>query len=280
VYLCNDVNAAKNKTLRKAPRIDAQDMHWGSNVNNDKETIKTEAHALDPHHGNLCNELHEKKEEEFLADKEEVMIRQHGDHHPAVKIYWPSLECACGGRLGDVTPRGAGGGEAAGDHSNAASISSEREEEEEEWRRSACRAGAKGSWIVSVSGLIPGFLRLYMLDFRWSFEGEDPQEINRVHVLAEVALSGTHRFRIPLTESGGNGTSVFDLISRVSDTRNLRVNAAVLDRHAGLAEKESLIGALDISLNIIRVRCSHNNSTWHASPTFMPHDRLPQDQSR
>jgi hypothetical protein len=196
--------------IKKKTHIDAQDMHWGSNVNNDNETMKTETHALDPHHGNLCNELQEEKEEEILADKEEVVMRQHGDHHPAVKIHWPSLECACGGRLGGVTPRGAGGREAAGDHSNAASISSDREqrpeeeeEEEEEWRRRACRAGDKGSWILSVSGPIPGFLRLYMLEFRWSFEGKDPQELNRV----------------------------FDLISRGSDTRNLRVYAAVLDRH-------------------------------------------------
>jgi hypothetical protein len=260
------------KKLKKGPRIDAQDMHWGSNVNNDKETKKTETHAADPHHGNLCNESHEKKKEETFADKEEVVMMQHGDHHPPVKIHWPSLECACGGRLGGDTPRGAGGGEAAGDHSNAASISSERErrapDEEQEEEESACRAGDKGSWILSVSGLIPGFLRLYMLEFNWSLQGEDPQEINRVHVLAAAAFFSTSRFRIPITDSGENGTSVFDLISRVSDTRNLRIYVAVWDRHAGLAEEETLIGALDVSLNILRVHCSHNNSTWHASPTF------------
>ena len=203
---------------------------------------------------------------------------------PSSQDTFASLECACGGRLGGVTPRGAGGREAAGDHSNAASISSdseqrpeEEEEEEEEWRRRACRAGDKGSWILSVSGLIPGFLRLYMLEFNWSLQGEDPQEINRVHVLAAAAFLSTYRFRIPITESGENGTSVFDLISRVSDTRHLRISAAVWDRHAGLAEEETLIGALDVSLNIIRVHCSHNNSTWHATPTFSP---LPEEQSR
>ncbi len=85
-------------------------MHWGSNVNNDNKTIKTETHALDPHHGNLCNELQEEKEEEILADKEEVVMRQHRDHHPAVKIHWPSLECACGGGWGVSRPEGRVGG--------------------------------------------------------------------------------------------------------------------------------------------------------------------------
>jgi hypothetical protein len=65
-----------------------------------------------------------------------------------------------------------------------------------------------------------------------------------------------------------NGTSLFDLISRVSDTRSFRIYAAVWDRHAGLAEEETLIGALDVPLNIIQILCSHNNSTWYASPTF------------
>jgi hypothetical protein len=154
-------------------------MHWGSNFNNDKEGKKT-------------------------------------DHHPPVKIHWPSLECACGGRLGGVTPRGAGGGQAAGDHSNAASISSERElrapEEEVKEEESVCRAGDKGSWILSVSGLIPSFLRLYMLEFNWSLQGEDPQKNNRVHVLAAAAFISTYRFRIPFSESGEDGTSLFDLI--------------------------------------------------------------------
>ena len=248
-------------------------MHWGSNVNNHKDTTKTETHAPDPNHGNLCNELFEKKKEETLADKEEMGMRQHGDHHPAVRIHRPSLECACGGRLGDATSLGAGVGEAAGDHSNAASISTEGEHRSS---RLLCRAGDKGSWILSVSGLIPGFLRLYLLEFRWSLEGEVPQEINRVYMFAAAASLSTYRFRIPLTESGENGTSVFDLISRVSDTRNVRIYAAVWDRHAGLAEEETLIGALDVSLNTIPVLCSHNNSTWHASPTFSP---LHEEQS-
>jgi hypothetical protein len=69
------------------------------------------------------------------------------------------------------------------------------------------------------------------------------------------------RFRIPFTESGENVTSLFDLISRVSDIRNLRIYASVWDRHEGLTEEETLIDVLDVSLNKIQVLCSHNNST-------------------
>ena len=146
--------------------------------------------------------------------------QQHGLEHPAVVIDLPTLECAC-------------------DDSTASSFSSDEEGGNESSHAGTCKAGGQASLVLSVRGLLPGFL--YQLNFKWSVEDE------QLGVFDSVISTNTSSYvvRKALTESSRNGAFTFDLIAR---TKKLRMNAAVWEMYPGLTVEEALIGARNADL--------------------------------
>jgi hypothetical protein len=162
--------------------------------------------------------------------------RQNGIDHPAVYIDLPSLECAC-------------------DSSNASSISSDGEQggdassHESVMPASACRAGGQASWILSVRGLVPGFI--YGLHFKWFHANELLGSFDSV-ISTDTS---SYIVRKALSESGQDVTSIFDLIAH---SRKLRMDVAVRDMYPGLTEEKTLIGTrhIDSAVNTVRIHCS------------------------
>jgi hypothetical protein len=181
----------------------------------------------------------------FIEKRAEVVIGQHGLDHPAVFTEVPSLECAC-------------------DYSNASSISSDRERgSDANLHGRTCRGGDQASWIISISGLVSGFL--YKLHFEWSLADEQQGAFD----LVISSATSPYVVRKPLSESGQDGTSTFDLISH---SRELRMDVEVWDMYPGLTQEEALIGArhVDSAVNTVRVHCTdvsgvawrRNASAW------------------
>ena len=143
--------------------------------------------------------------------------QQHGLDHPAVVIDLPTLECAC-------------------DDSSASSFSSDGEGGDESSHAGTCKAGDQASLVLSVRGLLPGFL--YQLQFKWSVEDE------QLGVFDSVISTTTSSYvvRKSLTNSSRNGAFTSDLIAH---TKKLRMNVAVWDTYPGLTEEEAMIGARD-----------------------------------
>jgi hypothetical protein len=167
----------------------------------------------------------------LLSSLSKVATEQHGLDHPAVAIDVPSLECACA-------------------DSNASSISSDREQDgDQSSRGGTCRTGGQASWVFAVRGLVPGFS--YRLHFKWSLADE---QLGAFHSVISTATS-SYVARKPLTESGQNGTSTFDVIAL---SRKLRMDVAVWDIYPGLKEEETLIGArlMDSAVNTVRILCT------------------------
>jgi hypothetical protein len=163
-----------------------------------------------------------------------VHCSEHGLDHPAVVIDFPSLECAC-------------------DYSNASSLSSEGERSID----AICSAGVQASWVLSLSGLVPGYS--YQLHFEWYIEDE------QLGAFDSVILTSTSSYvvRKPLrkelknSQSGKNqnGTSAFDLIA---NSRKLRMDVEVWDLYEGLTVEEALIAArrMNSAVNTVRVHCT------------------------
>ncbi len=167
----------------------------------------------------------------FIKKREEVALGQHGLDHPAVFIAFPLLECAC-------------------DYSNASSISSDGEGDgDASSRGGTCNAGDQARWLLSVRGLVPGFV--YKLHFEWSLADEQQGAFD----LVISSATSSHVVRTPLSESGQNGTSTFDLISH---SKKLRMDVEVWDMYPGLTEEEALIGARtgNSALNTVQVHCA------------------------
>ena len=168
---------------------------------------------------------------DFIQKRKEVALGQHGLDHPAVFIEPPSLECAC-------------------DYSNASSFSSDGERGgDASWRGGTCNAGDQASWIISISGLVSGFL--YKLHFEWSLADEQQGAFD----LVISSATSPYVVRKPLSESGQDGTSTFDLISH---SRELRMDVEVWDMYPGLTQEEALIGARHVAsaVNTVRVHCT------------------------
>jgi hypothetical protein len=161
--------------------------------------------------------------------------KQHGLDHPAVAINAPELECAC-------------------DHSNFSSISSDRERDgDTSSRASACRAGDEASWVVSVHGLLPGFL--YRLIFEWSLADDQRWEFNSVISTA----SSICQWRQPLRESRQNGHSSFD---PNHSSRELWTRVSVWDMYPGSTGEEVLLGTryTHSAVNRVRLNCADLDS--------------------
>jgi hypothetical protein len=100
-----------------------------------------------------------------------------------------------------------------------------------------------------VRGLVPGFS--YRLHFKWSLADEQLGALD----LNISTTTSSYAVRMPLAESGQNGTSTFDLIAH---SRTLRMDVAVWDIYPGLKEEETLIGArlMDSAVNTVRILCT------------------------
>ena len=151
-------------------------------------------------------------------------------------IDFPSLECACYysfpsdwelGGDNDASSRG--------------------------FRGVTCRAGDRVSWVLSVSGLVPRFL--YKLHFMWYLADEQLGAFDSVI----STTSSSYVVRTPLTESGRNGASTFDLIAH---SKELRMDVAVWDMYPGLTVEDALIGArhMDSAVNTVRAKCVEQKS--------------------
>jgi hypothetical protein len=153
---------------------------------------------------------------------------QHGLDHLAVFIDLPWLECECKFSISASTSDIDGG-----QHGVA-----------------ACREGGEVYGIVSVRGLVPGFL--YRLDFKWSLADEQLGAFDSVIPTAK----SSYIVRKPLTESGQDGTSTLDLIAH-SRLKKLRTDLSVWGMYPGLTEEEALIGGrhMDSDLNTVKVQC-------------------------
>ena len=167
----------------------------------------------------------------FIKNREEVSLGQHGLDHPAVFIDFPLLECAC-------------------DYSNASSISSDGEGDgDASSRGGTCNAGDQARWLLSVCGLVPGFV--YKLHFEWSLADEQKWAFDSVI----SSVTSPYVVGTPLSEGGQNGTSSFNLIAY---SKKLRMDVAVWDMYPGLTEEEALIGARPVNsaVNTVRVHCT------------------------
>jgi hypothetical protein len=104
-----------------------------------------------------------------------------------------------------------------------------------------CRAGDQASWILSLSGLVPGFQ--YKLHFEWFLADEQLGALDSVF----STTTSSYIVRKTLSESGQNGTSTFDLIAH---SRKIRVCVKVWDMYPRLTVEEALIGARDMDIFI------------------------------
>jgi hypothetical protein len=92
---------------------------------------------------------------------------------------------------------------------------------------------------------------VYKLHFEWSLADEQQGAFDSVISSA----TSSHVVRTPLSESGQNGTSTFDLISH---SKKLRMDVAVWDMFPGLTEEEAVMGArhVDSAVNTVQVHCA------------------------
>ena len=190
---------------------------------------------------------------------------QHGLDHPGVVIGVPSLECTC---------------------DYALSISSDEESDgDETLHERTCISGDAASWVVKVSGLLPGFL--YRLQVQWRALADEQLGASNSVISTATSWSGdreplTIQFRNPLTERGEKGKSTFDLIAYIM---NLSLDVAVWDMYPGLTAEEALIGKRQVKnpqMHRVRVHCSGLESGEFADqvnvfiwpPLFMPRSIL------
>jgi hypothetical protein len=165
----------------------------------------------------------------------------HGLYHQGIVIGGPELECPC-------------------DYSNAdgATISSNRESGGSASSRGpTCRAGVQVSWILSVKGLVSGFV--YQLQCAWSLAGQ--RELFDSFI---TTVTSSYTVRKPLTQGGQNGASVFDM--------TFHMDVKVYDLYPLLTAEEALIGAryVNSAVYTFPVHCTNLDSgEW----TKMPDDK-------
>jgi hypothetical protein len=169
---------------------------------------------------------------------------QHGLDHPAVFIQMPLLECECKHSHGEP------GREKGGNESSV--------------EASACRQGGEVYWIVSLSGLVAGFV--YEFHFQWFVvEGADKhRHYTWTNNFSTSTSSSTVRQPLYPTSQKTRGlnidTSVWDACIPKKDPFVIEVT--VRDLHSGLTSEEALIGKrrVDSAVNTVRVHCTDSYS--------------------
>ena len=200
-----------------------------------------------------------------------VTAGQHGLDHPAVFIHMPFLECECKHSHGEP------GREKGGTESSV--------------EASACRQGGEVYWIVSLSGLVAGFV--YEFHFQWFVvEGAD----ERKHYTWTINFStstSTYKVRQPLSQISPKirGLNMDTIVgerrwwyrgrrnSYIPKIEPFEIEVTVRDMHPGLTSEEALIGTRRVSsaVNAVKVLCTdcescgytHVRSTSTGKAKFM-----------
>jgi hypothetical protein len=162
---------------------------------------------------------------------------QHGLDHPAVFIQMPLLECECKHSHGEP------GREKGGNESSVGA--------------SVCRQGGEVYWIVSLSGLVAGFV--YEFHFQCSVvEGADRhRHYTWTNNFSTSTSSYTVRQPLYPTSQKGRGvnmnTSVWDACIPKKDP--FVIGVTVRDLHPGLTSEDALVGIrnMNSAVNSVRV---------------------------
>jgi hypothetical protein len=161
---------------------------------------------------------------------------QHGsDHHPAVFVDVPALECEC---------------------SEYSDVASGHEYSE---LPSSCREGGQVDFFVSVRGLVSSFV--YELEFKWTLEsdgGGGVDNSNRNIWKSVVTDTDIYTLREPLLRNDGShfGRMAWDAYKKGNDPFVMEVT--VRDMHPALTSEKSLVGArkIDSSTSTVRLKCT------------------------
>ncbi len=166
---------------------------------------------------------------------------QHGLDHPATVIHLPELVCECTNSQGSTTSFGREQGGAP------SSIET-----------SACREGGEVHWIVSISGLVAGFVYEVHFELEWSGENAHKTVFQWNTVFTSSTRSYTVRLPLQRTQKArviNIDASAWDAYTPHGDP--FFVEVTVRDMHPGLTSEDALIGArrMNSALNAVGVRC-------------------------
>jgi hypothetical protein len=182
---------------------------------------------------------------------------QHGiDHHPAVFVDVPALECECSD-YSDV----ASGHEYSEYHNKLYDLDPQGVA-----RLPSCREGGQVDFIVSVRGLVSSFV--YEIEFKWTLEsdgGGGVDNFNRNIWKSVVTDTDIYTLREPLLRNDGGfhfGRMAWDAYKKGNDPFVMEVT--VRDMYPALTSKEALVGArkisfdssTDSSTSTVRLKCA------------------------
>jgi hypothetical protein len=189
-----------------------------------------------------------------------IFREQHGLDHPGVVIDVPMLKCKCKDSEHETTSSGR-----------------EYEGHERSSEASACREEGEVYWIVSVRGLVPGFVYEVHFQFSLQWSGE-----NAYHWKTGFTSStSSYTVRYPLQRI--QKTRVLN--RSVSDQGPFFVEITLRDMHPGLTSsltsEEALIGTrrLDSAVNTVRVHCADLESGEREEPLDLSKENSASDDS-
>ncbi len=170
------------------------------------------------------------KSEQIISGELQADNGYHGLDHPAVAIDIPELECECKGVFSF---------------------------EASTMEASACKEGGEVYWIMSVRGLVAGFV--YKVDFEWYVLGK--QNTHHWYTIFSSSTS-SYTVRQPMsqisqkTRAFSIDTSVWD--AYISKQDPFEIEVTVRDMHPGLISDDALIGARRIhsAVNTVRLTCA------------------------
>ena len=164
------------------------------------------------------------KSEQIISGELKAANGYHGLDHPAVAIDVPELECEC---------------------KDSFSI----EAMEKSMEASACRDGGEVYWILSVRGLVAGFV--YEIRFEWFVLGT--QNTRHWHNIFSSNTS-SYTVRQPLSQiMAGAWWDAY-----ISKQDPFEFEVTVLDMHPGLTNEDALIGAIRMNsaVNTALLKCA------------------------
>jgi len=187
---------------------------------------------------------------------------EHGLDHPGVVIDVPRLQCKCK----DSHHASTSGREYGGDERSS--------------QASACREEGEVYWIVSVRGLVPGFV--YEVHFVWSLERSGENSYHWKTGFTSSTSSYTVRYLLQRIQK----TRVMNIDESVSDAYTAQkapfvVEVNLRDMHPGLTSEEALIGTrrLDSSVNTVRVHCADLESGEREEPLDLSPENTASDDT-
>jgi hypothetical protein len=171
------------------------------------------------------------KSEQIISGELQAANGYHGLDHPAVAIDVPELECEC---------------------KDSFSI----EAMEKSMEASACREGGEVYWILSVRGLVAGFV--YEIRFEWFvLKGKQNTHLWSHTIFSSSTSSYTVRQPISqMPRDVSTHTSVWDAFISKQDPSEIEVT--VRDMHPALTSEDALIGArrMNPAVNTVRLTCA------------------------